>query len=89
MKGPCKDSCLGRRYDRSGHRRRFSALAGGLATSGALHRHRREAGDRTHRELLRELPYRKRIAGQPLEDLPAGGISGRLQRPLLVSIHER
>jgi hypothetical protein len=46
-------------------------------------------GGTAYRELLRELPDRERTAGQPLEDLPPGGISQRLQRPLLVSIHER
>ena len=46
-------------------------------------------GGTAYRELLRELTDGERTAGQALEDLPPGGISQRLQRPLLVSIHER
>src|SRR6478736_7483467 len=46
-------------------------------------------GGTAYRELLRELPDRQRTLAQPLEDLTSGGISERLQRSLLVSVHER
>jgi len=46
-------------------------------------------GGTAYRELLRELPDGERTAGEALEDLTSGGISQCLQRPLLVSIHER
>jgi hypothetical protein len=46
-------------------------------------------GGTAYRELLRELPDRERAPAQALEDLTSSGISERLQRPLLVSVHER